>query len=489
MDDATTARIVEVTLFPDRAVVLRRAEVPHTGRVRLVIGPVSPLLSPEALRYGATAPIVVEEAHVERRVVASAAAPAAAEERERSQAAIEAHRRAAERVGRSEVALEAARAAAARGLVEAGEPGGRWVEVIGQLASAHVGLLQEEARLRRAAQAQPLPEPAPAEESVQRWLVLSVYAEAPGALDISYQVPCAAWRPAHRAQLAGEAVRWERYGACWNATGEDWDGVTLRCVSSDANADRLPRRPAPVLVDDVLAVRTRPPADEDAYGGLIRVAREAAPAVADGALAADDGGQPVTLTGSASIPADGRPVFVPFGALELGARVDWVAWPERAPYAVLRAALVNAWPEALLAGPVEVFRGDEYVGRTQIGLVAPGEPFTLGFGAHPGLHLTRRRVDHADRPSLSGPQHHTIAVEVRVAHVGAEPCEVEVRERLPTSALPEITVAARGRSTNGTGGEAAGGSYRWRLKLEPGETRTLGLDVVIEAAGHVRLPY
>lgn len=495
MGEPVPAPIVRVDLFADRARVTRRLIVERAGRQVVVVGPITPLVRQGEIRCATVAPIVVEELRVERRPqrIAPRDDTAQAAAAERASAALDELRRATERAGRSELALSAARAASARALLDSSDPVARWIEALADLAQRHGELLTAEARARRTAdrlqdavENEPTAD-GPPDGRLEGWLTLALFAESGGEITLEYEVPCAAWRPCHRAAIRGRGaerrLRWESRGVCWNATGEDWDDAEIVCSTA------APAEPphAPVLVDDLLASRLRPQADQD-VDPLLHIAREPPVAWVDEAAAVDDRGVPVHLVakGRSTIPSDGRPVTLPLETWEGTARVGWVALPERSAHAVLRATQKNASGGPLLAGPVELVRDGTFIGRTRIGYVAPDETFHVGFGAHPAVHVSRRREQHVDRPTLSGPQRHAFTVEVRIALLGDEPCDLEVRERIPTSELDEISVTARGGPT---GEPTADGFWRWRLRLAPGDVRSVGLDYAIDAEGHVRLPF
>ena len=46
-------------------------------------------------------------------------------------------------------------------------------------------------------------------------------------ISLDYMVPCALWRPIHRATLDGGSLLFECEAAVWQATGEDWREVAL----------------------------------------------------------------------------------------------------------------------------------------------------------------------------------------------------------------------------------------------------------------------
>src|SRR4029078_13160883 len=81
-----------------------------------------------------------------------------------------------------------------------------------------------------------------------------------------------------------------------------------------------------------------------------------------------------------SVRADGTPHRVPVAGFDGTAQVTLVAIPLRSPWVHVRARIVKTGKAPLLAGPVDLIMASGYVGRAEVGFVAPGEKFYVGFG-------------------------------------------------------------------------------------------------------------
>lgn len=504
---ADAGRVVRVELFEDRAAVTREVAVAE-GRQQLRIGPLTPLVSERALSFPGGADVVVEEARVERiGSTRTEADPATLRDLERrvreAEEAVgearDAQKRSAGRLERAQALVETALVATPRALVEL-EPPEAWVEQVRELIARTTTAREEDVAARQAVQERAaerdklradLEAGRAGKPTVQGFLVVSVVAARAGSFSVRYTVPCAVWRPAHRAVLDGDQVRWEVRGICWNATGEDWSGVQLSC-STARPGDRAE---APTLTDDVLRTRRRPTeVVVEAREETVQVARERGTRAAREVPGVDDGGEPRTWLAPqpVDLASDGCPVVVTLEAWSTEARSRWVAMPERAAVAVRRTLQRNTGTRPLLAGPVELVAeaagATVAIGRGRIDLVPPGEPFPLGWGSHDGLRLSRRVEHESSTAMITGRQRRETTVTVRVAHLGDEPCRLEIRERIPTSELKEVTVGSVRAEPALDAPMDGDGFCRWSLELAPGDIRKLELRYAIDAASNVRLP-
>jgi uncharacterized protein (TIGR02231 family) len=235
-------------------------------------------------------------------------------------------------------------------------------------------------------------------------------------------------------------VEWNTTACVWQATGEDWDGVELTCSLERPSLGVEP----PALEDDVLVSRRKPDGvvvetrDQEQQdtglgsGGPLQV-----PGI-------DDGGLGVRfVAGNASVRADGMPHRVDIGGFTVDAAVSLVAIPLRSPWVHVRARLVNAGVLPLLAGPVDLIMASGYVGRAEIGFVAPGEKLDVGFGPEADVRVHRVEVrDRDDAGLLGGYNVATVRVAVRLSNLGGTAREVTVTERIPVSEIEQVTVSA-----------------------------------------------
>ena len=476
------APITRVTVLEDRAAVTRRGSVAlAAGQHRIVVERVAPVLVDKTLTATASGARVLD-VRCERYLapwrdpgVAAADAVAALHaerlrlETERDAAQGELAVARAEIAALGEVAATALRDLAVAATTATSPPG-----ALAQLAaldadevaarkrqvSAELVIGELQAALGRLDVRIAEAETAAGEQAAR--LVIDVHTDAAAevTLAIGYVVPGAAWRPYHRAVLtratAGrpERVEWQTTACVWQATGEDWAGVELVCSLERPSLGVEP----PMLTDDELAARRRPETvvveareQDQQTTGLGGAGPPQVPGI-------DDGGLGLTLAAPrATIAADGAPHRVPVGGFVSDATVDLIAIPLRSPWVHIRARLANTAATPVLAGPVDLVMSSGYVGRGEIGFVAAGERFALGFGPQADVRVHRSETRERDEAGLLGGWNvSTVRVAVRLSNLGREPREVIVTERVPVSEVEQVAIEVSAPSSYrlGTDGEA-----------------------------------
>ncbi|MFI5473678.1 DUF4139 domain-containing protein [Streptomyces cacaoi] len=191
----------------------------------------------------------------------------------------------------------------------------------------------------------------------------------------------------------------------------------------------------------------------------------------------------------ADIPSDGTWHTVTVGEIPVGLRTEYLCVPsvEQTVYATL--VLSNSTDQALLAGPVEVTAGDDFLLTTALPTLAPGGECRVGLGPAQGVRVTRRTNLHE---STSGLRNSTTVLDHRVhvelANQLGEPVTVEVRERVPVTSDADIRIEERADWTaprDGAGPEQhAPGTRIWRVDLPAGATTALdgGYEIRIASA-------
>jgi uncharacterized protein (TIGR02231 family) len=503
------AKAVEVTFYEDRARVERAARVEVGEGVSVVR-----LRGPGLLIDDATLAVEVDgeakvlTARARRRHVTREQSPEVAREqlalRDAASARAEVARRALARLRSREARLDVLEEATVAELARVPRSGevAELEEGLESLWAGRLDLVDEKEALEReveeAERAERLAEHrARAARMVHTEYVADVEVQVEAAqagevgLTLTYFTACALWRPAHTARLdrASDPARLEvvTQATAWQRTGEDWSGV--RCVFSTARPTQLAKPPR--LEDDV--VSTRPKTEEEkrvvsveARDVEISVAGVKGARARDEMPGVDDGGEPVAYEASSplTIASDGEPVRVQIDAATLDCEVETVCFPEVSTVAHVRARATWTSERPLLAGPVDLIRGDTLAGRALAKFAGTGEPFEMGFGPDSDLRVRRKQTEDVEKKGLRRRTHREREVELYVSNLGDSPGELTIVERLPVSEIDDVAVET---------GELAGGELdddgMLHLKVTVGtrQTTTRRITYTVVHGSNVRL--
>lgn len=326
---------------------------------------------------------------------------------------------------------------------------------------------------------------------------LQIESSTPGiaTIEVSYRTPCALWRPEHQCRLTTAAdgshtLQITTWATAWQCTGEDWRDVPLRF----STARPAQAATAPTLSEDSLRLRRK---TEQEKRTVVVEAREQQIAVAglsrgqraiDEMPGVDDGGEPLTLTAArpTTLPASGMPVRVEIGTQTLPCQVERIAYPERSIGAHLRATATLTGPRPLLAGPVHIIRGGELAGRGRTLFVAPGEAFELGFGIDDGVRVRRKVEETRETTPVLGTQKITRTVRLFLSNLGDTKKPLLITERVPVSEIRDVEITVT--QPPGMRYDSKDGFARFDCELEAGATRELSFSYRIEASARVVLP-
>jgi len=95
----------------------------------------------------------------------------------------------------------------------------------------------------------------------------------------------------------------------------------------------------------------------------------------------------------ATIVSDNKPHKVTIAVIHLKATLSHYATPDTSGHVYLKASAVNTTEEyPFLAGPMNIFMNDNFIAKSEINDVSPGEKFSVFLGVDPGVKLDVRPV-------------------------------------------------------------------------------------------------
>ena len=337
-------------------------------------------------------------------------------------------------------------------------------------------------------------------------IVIDLVADKPGEvpLSVGYVVPGAAWRPYHRAILVRDkaTLDWQTTACVWQATGEDWIDAELTFSLDRPSLGIEP----PDLADDLLRARRRPDSvavearEVEIHTTGLGPSQVPGPRMEGGGPAPppgiDDGGLGVRLAGGrVTVRCDGMPHRIAAGSFSSQVQLSLVAMPLVSPWVHLRARAVNTGSAPILAGPVDLIMTSGYVGRAEIGLVATGEKFHVGFGPEADVRVHRVETrERDDAGILGGWNVQTVRVAVRLSNLGATKRDIVVSERVPISEVEQVEVSVAAADAYLLDQEVTQvtaralddrGLVSWSVELPPSGRRAVTLEYKIKSQRNV----
>jgi hypothetical protein len=482
--EAGGARVVEVTVYPDRAEVIREARVNlPAGSSTVEFANLPWRVEPDSLRVSARGvPAALGAVELRQKADEPEESPefvAAREEVRRLEgvlAALGAETATAKQLREFISSIQATTAQKESEKLAEGRADPASIQAVYTLIRSSLEDLSKE-DLARARQRETLAEELkvaraklaasrPAGSIRSRVAGVEVVAERAGALTLrlAYLAPGASWRPSYKATLdasTGE-VSLASEAVVRQSTGEDWTGVGLRLsTASPARGVKPPELTAWLL---------RP----------MDMAEKRYKAVASGGV-----GSPAPMVDAVleeAEPGDRRDVLAEQVAVVPQAGV--VRSSYNVAFEVPGKSDVPA-DGSDHPGPVRVFAGGGYLGSFPLAETAPRSELTLPFGIDNRIDVERTLLpQERSREGITGKDRRiAYAFRTTLKNLRDRKVRVVLEDRVPVSEDERVRVE-RGRQT--TPGFAEDperpGVLLWTIEMSPGESR----DVLLEYA--VRFP-
>lgn len=353
-------------------------------------------------------------------------------------------------------------------------------------------------------------------------LAIDLLADAVGAapFELSYLIGNASWGATYDVRVAQDlkSAQLLLVAVATQRTGEDWSGVNLTFSTAKPERGAQPPKPIPRFLAAVeergrgyasakkLATTGRVQLREDLKAGADAdvdkeraeasdlagiLAPSAPPLPVDAQVASSGLATQLRVPRPENLPADGRPHRVRVAEVALPLEPIHVAVPRLASRAFVQAKPKNTAAFPILAGPAQVFVGNDFVGKVQVEETPVGEAIVLALGADPGITVERKQ-EKADRegPGFLGSRvRWTYRYRITVKNTGAAtgPALVEVAETIPVSRDDRIRVEVESsepaflRGAQHDRDRETQGILRWSLALAPGEEKVVALTYVVSA--------
>ncbi|MCW1917190.1 DUF4139 domain-containing protein [Rhodobacter sp. KR11] len=310
-----------------------------------------------------------------------------------------------------------------------------------------------------------------------------------GHVTVKHFVSEAAWRPVYDLRLDRKAgtVELDRGLLVTQYGGEDWTGVDLTLSTAQPGQQAQASQLWPELrqvVDPAAQAKVRGVyASEDAMAEPLMAA---APAVEARSMVAGVAFQGDTVTYHYPVPvdlADGiEDLRLGLDSQTLPATVLALAVPRYDQTAFLQAEITNAGAELLLPGTAFLYRDGMLTGQAELASLAPGDKAKLGFGAIPGLKLTRDmpQTMTGDRGVFTSSTERQEKAVLTIENLTDEAWKVRLMDQVPYSEQEDLKVSYEAEpAASEENPEGQRGLLAWDFDLGPKAVQDIALTTTL----------
>lgn len=331
--------------------------------------------------------------------------------------------------------------------------------------------------------------------------------ERDGVAALTYQVGGVNWTPAYglRMPVNGEEYGFDIYGMVSQRSGEDWNGVRLT-LSTALPQVGLQRPALPDWVIDVVKPVQAMTRREAAKGIEMAMQDNAV----DSLLAA---GAPASVTeqvaqisrrgavtfdvpAAATVKSDGSTVKMKLSSWNLKGGSKLIAVPAETPHVFREVHLQNSLEMPLLDGEVSVFAEEKFLGSAHIPYTTMGRELVLPAGVFEGIEVERllKKRFEDDSGLIRSMRRIRNEYEIKIRNGTATEQVVSVLESAPVSrnekikaVIVESEPAALAKEDPARVSKGSDGSLEWTIKLPAKGESKIGLAYEIEFEASVNV--
>ncbi len=515
---AAKSSISSVTIYPDRATIVRDADLTLGSGTHSVIFENLPVtLIPNSLRVSGkgTAVVKVVGLDLTTQYLEFALLP----EVKKLQAEIDAQElEMSKTVNKIEVlntqekflkSIESANAAQASQEIMLGKPDTQsWERVLNflanKLSAVKIATLEQtqilkNQKIKLDALKKKLNSMRPRQSTQSRRVNVILEAARAGQfkINLSYTVMQARWNPLYtmRALPDSSKIEFAMSANIQQRSGENWENTKALLSTASPALSTNP----PVLYPWVLDLYVPTPLRErkvkgGVVGGVSRgveagVAIAEAPAEAE-MMDAEMATAGIVETGinlnfaikkNVQIPSDGAPHKVPIDTQNIEVEYDYISVPKLKQAAFLRAKLRNTLPYPLLSGSADLFVIQDFIGSTKVPFIAKDEETKVFFGEDRQIRIKHERTKKETSPPgfLGKNDRIKLAYKITAQNLRKDKVDIEILDQLPVSQNTKIEIKDQ-KITPAPSKKDEKGLLTWTLTLEPQEKKEIIIEFTIE---------
>lgn len=290
--------------------------------------------------------------------------------------------------------------------------------------------------------------------------IIEISVQEAGTLmpQLRYVVQNAHWKPLYDVRLLsekGNQVDLTMLAQITQRTGEDWDDVALTLSTARPALNQQLPELKPWYLDmwqppmtRSLRAKSATSAEQDEMTPMMMASapmpppsmeREAAVSMAQ--VETTQNSVTYRIDGKATIASNGTARKVTIGRYTLASDLDFITIPKQTGAVYRRVTLQNSTPSPLLAGGLNLFVDDEFIGTNQLAYTPQGDEIKLLLGAEDRITVSRELVRRqVDKRFLRDNRTLQYGYKISLKNLLGVSAKVTVQDNLPVSRHEQIKI-------------------------------------------------
>ncbi len=317
--------------------------------------------------------------------------------------------------------------------------------------------------------------------------------------ELSYVIPQASWHVSYDAKVYPSKNNCDliSYGNVQQWTGEDWKDVKLTLSSArPAIGGKMPEL-YPWYVDylqvypaaaapQMFLAKTRAVSsmneasfDASAMGGA-PMAQEMKAELATAHVSQEMGSVTYEVETAATVLSDSRSYKFPVQSESFKTELDYETSPKLSPFVFIHSKVTNDKDSTYSGGALNIFVDDNYVGQSSMNTIGRGESFDMYLGISDELKVKRTELVDKKKKTLLGIKTRKVyGYKIEVENYRKEKSRIAVYDQLPVSKNADIKVELSSTSLKPSETKDLG-ILKWDLELEPKEKKLVEFQFSVE---------
>ncbi len=317
--------------------------------------------------------------------------------------------------------------------------------------------------------------------------------------ELSYVIPQASWHVSYDAKVypSKNSCNLISYGNVQQWTGEDWKDIKLTLSSArPAIGGKMPELypwyvdyyqiyPASVPASRMLMktknISALQEASYDMAAGVAAPqAQDMRAELATAQVSQELGSVTYEVETAATVLSDSRAYKFPVQSETFKTELDYETSPKLSPFVFIHSKVTNDKDSTYSGGALNIFVDDNYVGQSSINTIGRGEPFDMYLGISDEFKVKRTElVDKKKKSMLGIKARQDYGYKIEVENYRKEKSRIAVYDQLPVSKNAEIKVELASTSPKPSETKDLG-ILKWDLELEPKEKKVVEFQFSVE---------